>query len=191
MLNTIKGKKWMWLIMSAMSIGLLWIYTALMPSLASQQEAINELLTSFPKEFLAVFNVDTASMNSFAAVIASKQFDIVWTIMVIALALSLASGNLASEVEKGTMQILLALPLSRKQIYFSKYMGGSIVITSFVMLSILAGIPLAELYDVDYQAVNFYYFTLNGLGFSIFIYSLSFFTSAIASESSKATFTVI
>ena len=186
-LKTIKEKRNLLLILSSISILVLWLYTAITPSLESQQESINELLAAFPKEFLAAFNVESFNMTSFTGVIASKQYDIVWVIMAVALAISLASGNIAGEIEKGTLQILLALPISRKQLYFSKYIGGIIVMSLFTLLSILPGIPLAQMYDIDIDYNNFYYFTLNALGFAIFIFTFGYMFSAMVSEPSRAT----
>jgi ABC-2 type transport system permease protein len=190
-LKTIKEKRNLLLILSAISILVLWLYTAITPSLESQQDTINELMAAFPKEFLAAFNVDSFNMTTFAGVISSKQYDIVWVIMAAALAISLASGNIAGEIEKGTMQNLLALPLSRKQLYFSKYIGGLIVMATFTVLSILPGIPLAQMYGIELSNTNFYYFTLNALGFAVFVYTFGFMFSAFVSEPSRATMPVL
>lgn len=191
LIRTIRSRIRMWSILTIICIVFMWMYAAILPSFSQNADLYDQFLNSFPEEFLAAFNYEVEDITSFTGMISAEQFGIIWPILLSLLALSTASGALAGEQDKGTMHILLSLPLSRAKIYFSKYIGGLLVVLSFVIITILAAIPLAEMYGLEYEINNFLYFTLNASGFGIFIYSMGFLTSAWAQEPSKATFPVL
>lgn len=187
-LRTIKDKKWTIIIYCLAVILFLWMYIALFPAFSKSFGEMEKMLSTFPKGFLDAFGFDSKAFTTFEGYIGSEQFTLVWPIMIIAMMISFAGGAVAFEIEKGTIETLLAQPISRLKIFIAKYLAGVFALFVFVFISIGSIFPLAKIYDITLNTENF--LKLGGLGFmlGLAIFSLSIFFSALFSEKGRAIF---
>lgn len=183
--RTIRDRKFSILSYSLASVGFLWMYVALFPSIQKEAARMSELLKSYPEALMKAFNIQDLNFDTLEKFLAMEQMSFVWPILVIILAVSYAGGSLASEIEKGTIEILLAAPLSRLKIYFSRYFAGFIILIFFNALSFFSVMPLAEIYDIKYVFKNYLTLFIMASLFSLAVFSISYFLSAIFSERSK------
>lgn len=167
-------------------IGLLWMYIALFPSIQTQAASFNELLKNYPQALMKAFGLEELNLSRVENYLAMEQFSIIWPMMVIFLVVSLAGAAIAGEIEKGTAEIMLSKPVSRLKIFFGKYLAGVFTIIVFTICSIFAAIPLAKLYNIDFVFKNYVTLSIVSFFFSLAIFSLAMFFSAIFSEKSKA-----
>lgn len=173
------------------AVGMVWIFAAIFPSFADQGAQLDTLIKSYPENFLKAFGVEQGSnFSSFSNFISMENYSLMWPILVIILSISYASGALAGEVESGTMDILLAQPLSRTKIYWAKWLVGIKLIFLFVLISIWSTVPLAALYNVDINLVNHLKLTVAALAFSLSVYGLAFGYSACVSTRSRVSGTI-
>lgn len=186
--RTIKDKKWMIIIYSLAGILFLWLYIALFPSISKSFGQLESYFATVPKGFLKAFGFDPNTFVTFEGYIGSEQFSFVWPIMAIALTISLAGNAIASEIEKGTVEALLAQPLSRLKIFFAKYLAGVFALAIFTLVSVGSTFPLAKVYDITIKSENF--FKIGGLGFvfGLAVFSIAMLFSVIFSEKGKANF---
>ena len=189
--RTIKDKKWTILVYCLAVIIFLWMYIALIPSFQKAVGTLNQYLKSFPQSFLKAFGIEANSFTTFEGYISSEQYSFVWPILLIALVVSMANSFLAGETEKGTIGILLSQPISRIKIFLEKFIGGISYLTIFVAVSVLSIFPLAEAYNVSYKSERFLKLALIGFVFGLAVFGLSMLFSAIFSEKSKVTFTLV
>lgn len=187
-LRTIKDKKLSLAIYCSASLGFLWMYISIFPSLASQFDNLKEYLESFPKAFMDAFGIDAETFTTFEGYIGSEQFSFVWPIMLIALVGAYGANAIATEAEKGTAEILLSLPISRTKIYVSRLLAGIVIVTIFSAISILSAAPIAELYNISYKFDNFVSLFLLACTFGYAVLGISLLFSAIFSEKGKAIF---
>lgn len=166
-------------------IGLLWMYIALFPSIQKQSASFNELMKNYPEALMKAFGLESLNFASVENYLAMEQFSIIWPIMVIFLVVSLAGGAIAGEIEKGTAEIMLSKPVSRLKIFFGKYLAGIFTIAIFIVCSIFAVMPLAELHNIDYIFKNYVTLAIVSFLFGLAIFSLAMLFSAIFSEKSK------
>ena len=166
-------------------IGLAWMYAALFPTIAKMSGSYSEILKSFPEAFLEAFGIGEEMLTGFESYMSSEHFGLVWPIMLIFLIASFAGTSISREIEKGTMEILLSLPVSRVKIFFGKYLSGIAALLIFVVSSVLSIIPLAEAYNIDYVVSHFFTMSLLGFLFGWAIFGLSILFSAIFSDKSK------
>ena len=184
-LRSLKDKKIFLLSFVLGGIGMAWMYAALFPTIAKMSGSYSEILKSFPEAFLEAFGIGEEMLTGFESYMSSEHFGLVWPIMLIFLIASFAGASISREIEKGTMEILLSLPISRLKIFFGKYLSGIAALCIFVVFSVLAIIPMAEAYNIDYDVSHFLTMSLLGLIFGWAILGLSMLFSAIFSDKSK------
>jgi ABC-2 type transport system permease protein len=161
------------------------LYVGIYPSIQSQAKAFEQVLKVYPKEFLQAFNIESLNFDTLEKYLSAELFSLVWPVMAIALALGRAGSSLAGEIERGTMGLLLSLPLGRGRIFGGKVLAGWIAIVIFSALSILTTIPIALLYGVDFTAGPLFEVTMLSMLFMGAVFSLGVLASAIFSERSK------
>lgn len=183
----VKERKWSVVIYSIVSILLLLLYVALFPSLQSQTQQLTEVLKSMPEGLLKALGSSPAQLSNFnlEALLASKQFSLVFQLLAAILAISIAGNDISGEIEKGTIEFLLSQPISRLKFYFSRFFSGVILLTIFVACSTLAVIPLAAAFHVAYVADIYYKLFWVALLYSVAIYAFSYFLSAIFSNKGR------
>ncbi|MFA6296748.1 MAG: ABC transporter permease subunit [Patescibacteria group bacterium] len=183
--RTIKDRKITIIVYCLAVIAFLWMYVGLFPAFRDQSATFNEMMKSYPQDFMKAFGVENIDMSSLESFLAMEQFGIIWPLMVSFLMISLAGIMLAGEIEKGTSELLLSRPVSRQQIFWSRYLVGIAVLIVFVFCSVMAVIPFAKIYKVDYLINNFWTMSMACFLFGWAIFSIAFMFSAIFSERSR------
>lgn len=185
-LSTIKDRRISLIIYCIAGIALLWIYVALFPSIQAQAENFKDLMSNFPEGFLKAFGIeDGFSLTTLESFLAVEQFSFVWPIIVIILLVPLAASGIAGEVEKGTAEIVLARPVSRRNIFAGRYLAGVFTLVVFTVFSVFSVVPLAELHNIDYAFGNYITIAITGFLFGIAVFSVGMLLSAISSERSR------
>jgi len=150
------------------------------------------MVQNYPEGLLKAFNVDmTAFSTSFNAFLAAENFSFMWPILAIMIGIGYGSASIAGEIEKGTIEIMLAMPVSRLKIFFSKYLAGIFGITIFTVLSITSIYLLATAFSVESSLGGVLAMTALGLLFAGAIFSLTMLFSTLFSEKGKASMSVL
>jgi ABC-2 type transport system permease protein len=169
---------------------LLWLFVLIFPSIQNSAKELQTAFESYPKEFLAAFDLQDFNFNTLEKYLGAEQFSFTWPILAITLALSRAGNYFAGEIEKGTIGVILALPISRAKIFFSKYFAGMIDLAIFMVVSILGVIPLALLYNIDFDLPRLLNMAVLGMFFGGAIFSVAVMVSCFASEKAKVYFPI-
>lgn len=171
-------------------VALVWMYVAMYPSLAAQVGTYNELLKSMPTSILRAFGADKIGLMNFEGLLGTKQYGFTWPLMLLFLMVSLAGSSITGEIEKTNIGLWLSQPVSRAQIFWSKYIGGMIALLIFLLFSVVAVLPIAALYKVDVSAADIWRLTLTGGLFGWAVFGLTMLVGAIFSEKSRVYGTV-
>jgi len=165
------------------------MYIALFPAIRDQAEQLNQMMAAFPKGFMEAFgfNGSEALFSRVESYMSTEYFSFFWPIMAVTMVIAFANLMIVTEVERGTIELTLAQPVSRLKLFFSRYLAGAFYFLVFDLASIFVMIPIAKLNHVAYQAEN--YFTITGISllFGLSIFSIAAFFSALFSEKGKAT----
>lgn len=126
------------------AIGLLG-YTAMIvgfyPAI-DQVPDINQMLEMLPKEMMAIFVGDLVEMTSPVGYLNSQLFFLMGPLLLIIFAVGQGSAALASEEERGTLDLLLANPLSRTRVLLEK-LAALMVMTLGLAAVLWAGLALS------------------------------------------------
>jgi len=178
-LRLLKDRRISFLVYSLVSIGFSWMYVALFPGFAEQSEKLEQLLEVYPESMIKAFNIDIATFVKLEGFMAVEMFSIIWPIFLIIIVTAIAGATLAGEIEKGTLEIILAQPLSRTKIFFARYGAGFTIMAVFVLTTIYAVVPLAWAYDINCNVGHFSKLVLVGFLFGLAVFSMAMFFSSI------------
>ena len=176
------------LIYSIASIGFMEMFVAIFPSIQSQADKVDQLMKVFPSELFKAFNMDISSLSfgNFEVFLSSKYLGMMWPILAIILAISLANYIVVNEIEKGTIETIISLPVKRSRVFFERYFAGLGMLALFCFIGIFGAIPLACIHGIDYAFANYFTATLVSFLFVSAIYSLAVLFSTICSERGRA-----
>lgn len=186
--RTLKDKRTSLIAYTVGASATVWMYIALFPAIQQQAEQLNKLLDAYPKGFMEAFgfNGTQALFSTLEAFMSTEYFSFFWPIMVITMMIAFANLMVVGEIEKGTIELSLAQPVSRLKLFFTRYFAGVAYFMFFNTISVFVMIPIARIYNIGYQLENYYTIlgvsTLCGLA----IFSLATFCSTLFSEKGKA-----
>ncbi|HAL60958.1 MAG TPA: hypothetical protein DCP08_00940, partial [Chloroflexi bacterium] len=107
---------------------LMWFY----PSIAEQQESFEQLLEIYPPELSAFFG-DLSAMVTPEGFLSIEYFSYMPLVLGI-FAVLMGSGLLASDEENGTLDLVLAHPVSRTALFFGRLLA--FVVATLAILAI-------------------------------------------------------
>lgn len=141
-------RRWKWQIVGwgsvllIIALYLMWIYKPML----EQQAQLKNLLDAYGKEMLAFFG-GTADIFSAGGYLSFGFFSYI-PVAVGILALLLGSGLIAADEEKGTLDLILAHPISRTALFWGRWLALVTALAAVLLLTWLgfaAGLPLAGL----------------------------------------------
>jgi ABC-2 type transport system permease protein len=161
------------------------MYVGIFPALKEQATKLQELLKTYPKEFFSAFQIRDIGFSTLEKFLSLEQYSLVWPMLTIILVISLAAAAIAKEIDDGTIENILAKPVSRMKLYFSRYIAGLKAFFIYAVISILCVIPVATVYGTDYNARAYLVMLGLGLLFGSAVFSFAYMLSAIFSQKSK------
>lgn len=134
-----------------LGLGLLGFY--LMPfydTLAEQQETLKKLLASYPPELMAFFG-STTVMFTPEGYLGFEYFSLMPVILGIFAVLA-GSGLLVGDEESGTLDLVLAHPLSRSELFLGKLLGFIATTVGILILAWLGLVIGRDFSEIDLTA---------------------------------------
>lgn len=153
---------------------------AIWPSLRENISALNDLWQSYPEGIRKAFGGENMSFATFDGFLSVEYFNQMWVIVMTAFSISIATGAIASEIEKGTMELLLAQPVSRRSLLLTRHLFfelGLLFLIGATLIPIAIGSPLVNgdmnhLGLLAFVVPSFLFFT--AIGSSTFFFSVLF-----------------
>lgn len=175
------------LVYALISVFFIWIYIAMFPQLQESAEEVMALIDSFPEGIMQAFGVNSelafATLEGFMA---TEYFSILWPIIILIFVIGLGSDAIASEIDSGSIFVLLSQPMTRIKIFLSKFISHTLLITVLCLFSVLMIIPIAIIYDIEYVLNSYLLMTLFCFLFAMSIYSFTLMLSTFFSTRGKA-----
>ena len=155
--RSIKDRRISLIVYMAAALLFMWMYVAMFPSIAAQAESFTALIESFPPAVFEAFGIEDLNMSTIESFLSVEHFSLVLPIMLIFMLTSVAGRALAGEIELGTVELLIARPVSRLKLFVARYAAGMGILITFTVISVFTIIPLAGLHGVEYLSFFHYY----------------------------------
>lgn len=174
------------------SLVFLEMYIALYPFLQKQSASFEVMIKSMPAEFFSAFNMDASSFSfsNMESYLSTEFMSFLWPILAIILAVIFANYLIINEIDKGTVEALASLPVSRTRIFMERYFTGLFMLVAFSVISMLMAPILCEIHGIDYVFNNYLIAMFGSTLFAGAIYSLAVLISTLASEKGKSNMVV-
>lgn len=170
------------------SVLFLEMYIALFPFIQKQSASFDVMLKSMPAEFFKAMNMDAATFSfaNLESYLSTEFMSFLWPILAIILAIILANYLIINEIDKGTVETLSSLPVSRTRIFIERYLTGFMMIVVFSFFSMLLAPILAAIHSIDFNFGNYLMAGFGAFLFSWAIYSLAIGVSMLFKEKGKS-----
>lgn len=122
------------------------------PSVAKSSSAMDEFIKVFPKEMIAMFRI--TDYTSSAGFLGTELFSMMLPLVFISVGASWGAAAGAEEEERGTSEVIYALPIRRSTVIFSKLFSTWIVLAAIGGLEYLALNIGARLVDLDLKGLD-------------------------------------
>ncbi len=125
---------------------------AFYPSIRNDTESFEDLFQSFPPELLSVFGIeDPASLVTATGLVNSRLYSGIGPVIVAVLGIGMGTAAIAGEEERGTLDLLLAQPVTRTQIVVEKLAAAAVVILAVVLTLFLTLSLLNPIVDLGFS----------------------------------------
>ena len=138
-----------------------------------------------PKALLRLFSAGS-DLTSFGGFVGAEYLSFIWVVIIAAFVISFTSGALAKELEQGTLELLLAYPLGRIQLFLSK-LAAMVIALAIIVAATLGGLWGGALsQQLNVAAASYWAVGALGMAFGLAIAGYGFLFSAAASERALA-----
>lgn len=160
---------------------------AIWPSMSGNLATLEQLWENYPDAIKNMFGANV-SITTFDGFLTLEYFSLMWVIIVVAFSISVATSSIAGEIEKGTMELLLSQPITRRATVITRmifHLAGLVLIILATILPIVALTPLIDA-ELDYAGVLA--LCASSLVFYLAFASVAFLVSALLSDRGRAIF---
>jgi ABC-2 type transport system permease protein len=158
------------------------------PALKDNMATLDELWQSYPESIRKAFGGENLQFATFDGFVSVEYLSQMWVIVMTAFSVSVASAAIAGEIEKGTMELLLSQPISRRAVLVTRHLffeAGLLILIAATIIPIALGAPLA---GGDLKYAGLFALILPAFLFYGAIGSITFMFSAIFSSRGRAIF---
>ncbi|RJQ31250.1 MAG: hypothetical protein C4562_06300 [Actinobacteria bacterium] len=166
-----------------------WTLVSLYPMM--QKIDIEALLKNYPKAFLAFFGGTELSFTSLEGFFNTEYLSLMYMIIVAGYLITLVTSELTKEVENGTLESLLSLPVSRATVLGYKYVNITLLTAFFTIIGIVPFMLMSVAYDFSFSIKAFLMVTLLTFLFFMAIAALTTALSVFFNERNKPTSIVL
>ncbi len=133
-------------------VALAGITVAFYPSIRDDAESFETLFESFPPELLSIFGIDDpASLVTATGLVNSRLYSGIGPVILAVLGITLGTAAIVGEEERGTLNLLLAQPVTRAQIVVEKTVAAAVLIGSVAAALFLTLSALNPIVDLDFR----------------------------------------
>lgn len=157
-------------------VALAGLTVAFYPSIRSDTESFETLFEAFPPELLNVFGIeDAASLVTATGLVNSRLYAGIGPVILAVLGISLGTRAVAGEEDRGTLDLLLAQPVSRTQIIVEKFAADAVLILSVVLALFVTLVVLDPVVDLGFGLAGLF-----GANITLGLFGLLFCALALA-----------
>lgn len=125
---------------------------AVYPSVRSQGAKMRDLINSYPSAFKAMFGMEGVDFTSGPGYLSTETFSLLAPLMLIGLGVALGTGAIAGEEERGTLDLLMANPVSRTRVLAAKALGSLSALVAAAVMLYLATLVGVAAFDMRVSA---------------------------------------
>ena len=163
-----------------------WFLVSFFPTIKKLN--IDELLKQYPKEILAFFGGTQLPFSSFEGFVNGEFYSLMSVLIVGGFLITIATSEFTKEVETGTIETLLSLPITRGKVYLTKWLNIMLTAALMAVFTVMGTAVFGKLYHIAFSMKAFYLTTILTVLFFWTIAAFTIMVSVIFNERSKPIF---
>lgn len=183
-----KDKRLFLIVIEAVGIGFVFMYSALFPSMKAQGAMFDELLKNYPQGVFKAMGIESFDISHLAPFLCMEYFSILWPILAIMVAITFGGYSIAGEIEAGTLPMLLSLPMSRAKVFWGKFLTSVTAMIGFALVTTWIIWPMSHMFGDGIAVANIFKVSLASILFGVVVVSIASLFSVFFSEKGKAYF---
>lgn len=138
-------------------VALAGLTVAFYPSIRNDADSFQTLFDSMPAELLNVFGIqDAASLVTATGLVNSRLYAGIGPVIVAVLGISLGTQAVAGEEDRGTLDLLLAQPVTRTQIIVEKFAAAAVLIFTVMVALFVTLLVLDPIVDLGFDLAGLF-----------------------------------
>ena len=150
---TLRQRRWSILWWCVGILAFIFVNLVFYPTFKDQASQFNKTFEQMPQTARQLFT-DTGDFFSPVGYLSSQVFYLMLPLLLGVLAISLGSSLIGKEEREGTIEMLLARPVSRAKLIFSKSLSGGLILVFVGLLSTLFIVLMCKLVGIDVSLIN-------------------------------------
>lgn len=152
---TLRQRRWSVVWWSIGIIAFIFINLIFYPTFKSQSAQFNKTFEQLPETARQLFT-DTGDFFSPVGYLSSQLFYLMLPLLLGFLAISLGVSLIGKEEREGTLEMLLARPISRTRLILSKTAAGALILLAVGIISTLTIMLMCKLVDINAGSINIF-----------------------------------
>ena len=136
------------------SVGIVLLTVATMSVWPSVRDEYQKLVQDYPEALLAFFGIEKGGIGTAAGYLQAELFSLMVPLVLIAYMIAACSAATAGEREAGTLELLLAQPVSRRRVVLEKYGGLCASLAVISAAFAVALVASARAFDLEVGVAN-------------------------------------
>lgn len=157
---------------------------AVYPTMRTNAEAFQNIIKTYPEAFLKAFGV-SPNMFDMAPFISAEFLNVIWPLIVAIFVIMAGTAAVAQEIERGTIELWLSIPVSRVRLLSAKIASLGIGIFVIVLATVVSIEIGALLVGEDFGVSRLLTLFPVLMAFPVAVAGYSLLFSAFASERGK------
>ena len=175
---TIWQRRWAWLFWTLGICAFIVLSLSFYASFRGQAAQLNEILDKLPQTARSLFT-DNANFLSPEGFLSARLYYLLLPQLLCFLSIGLGGSLIAKEEETGTLDLLLARPVSRTRLLMSKALSGLIIIAGVALAALITTLVVCRLVAINIAAANIIAASLYSTLLALVFGTLAFAVSAV------------
>jgi ABC-2 type transport system permease protein len=153
------------LVLTGALVALIALYVALFPSIESAGIDLDAYIESLPEETRRAFVGNVTTITTIDGYMASQFYQLTWLLVLGVYYAYAAASSVASEVENGTLELVLTHPVSRSRLVVGKFLAlvpSMVAVNAVSYLAVYGGV---EYIDESLDAVDLFALHAYSIGY--------------------------
>ena len=134
------------------SVGISVLTVAILSVWPSVRDEYQKLVQNYPQALLAFFGIEKGGLGTAAGYLQAELFGLMLPLTLIAYMIAAGSAATAGEQEAGTLELLLAQPVSRTRVLLEKFAGLCVSLAAITAVFAVVLVVFSRVFDVAVSA---------------------------------------
>lgn len=148
------------------------------PTFRDQAAQFNEVISRLPETARSLF-AGTSGLATAEDFLSARVFYLMLPLILSILSIIVGSSLIAKEETSGTLELLLARPVSRSRLLLAKAVAGAIILAVIALVSLIVALVVGQLVNIEVAIINIEVAVLAAAVLALLFGAIAFLITAV------------